>query len=411
MEATGYDRDEIEPDMDLREDLSIRSSRLPVIMDAVESHFGIKIELEDFMDVRTIQDISERIAAVIARTQPKQSPSKNGVSSPKKEERPSPEVSEEKQSIRRVVFREVPLHAGSTQLVELSPLESVAIFSTTGGTGLRKMAGDVFRRDYGVNIIPLTFIENGIGPDDEGFDVRTAEGASRAAERLGKTEALAGLVFMVDETPATKQLSMQEVSGILKGFFSSLKTFLESPAKKFVLLLHKTGETEGPGRLLAEGLLGMFLSAAQEFGSVQFRTVEINEKSELRDAIRSSLDRSQKVIETIFQDGGLLSRKGVCLPSVFDESEGLELGPQDVVVFSGGGYGITSFLARSLGPFGCKVVFLGRTVLQNDIDFRGLLSEERDSLEEAIGNLVARRNPGLSDRDRETGDLRDFQSG
>ena len=51
MEVTGYERDEIEPHMDLREDLAIRSSRLPVIMDAVESHFSIKIELEDFMDV------------------------------------------------------------------------------------------------------------------------------------------------------------------------------------------------------------------------------------------------------------------------------------------------------------------------------------------------------------------------
>ncbi|MDQ1238718.1 MAG: hypothetical protein QG577_903, partial [Thermodesulfobacteriota bacterium] len=67
MEATGYERDEIEPTMDLREDLSIRSSRLPVIMDSVESHFGIKIELEDFMDVRTIRDISDRIAMVIER--------------------------------------------------------------------------------------------------------------------------------------------------------------------------------------------------------------------------------------------------------------------------------------------------------------------------------------------------------
>ena len=67
MEATGYERDEIEPEMDLREDLSIRSSRLPVIMDALETHFGIKIELEDFMDVRTIQDISEKISDVVSR--------------------------------------------------------------------------------------------------------------------------------------------------------------------------------------------------------------------------------------------------------------------------------------------------------------------------------------------------------
>ena len=400
MEATGYERDEIEPDMDLREDLSIRSSRLPVIMDAVESHFGIKIELEDFMDVRTIKDISDRIAAVIARSQPKQSPVKSGAPSPKKEEQPSPEVSEEKQSIRRVVFREVPLQAGSTQLVELSPLESVTIFSATRGTGLRKMAGDVFRRDYGVNIVPLTFIEDGMGPEDEGFDLRTDEGASKAAERLDQTEGLAGMVFIVDEAPATKQLNMQDVSRLLKGLFSSLKTFLESPAKKFVLLLHKTDETEGPSRLLAEGLLGMFLSAAQEFGSVQFRTVRLNEKSQLRDAIRGSLDRGQKVIETIYRDGGAVSRKGVCLPSAYQESERLELGSDDVVVFSGGGYGVTSFLARSLAPSGCKVIFLGRTALEPDIDFRRLLSE-RDSLEGAIGNLVAVRNPGLTDRERE----------
>jgi len=36
MNATGYERDEIEPDMDLRTDLAIRSSRLPVIMDEVK---------------------------------------------------------------------------------------------------------------------------------------------------------------------------------------------------------------------------------------------------------------------------------------------------------------------------------------------------------------------------------------
>ncbi len=79
----------IEPDMDLREDLSIRSSRLPVIMDAVESHFRIKIELEDFMDVRTIKDISDRISEITARSKPKESPAKSAAPSPKKEEQPS----------------------------------------------------------------------------------------------------------------------------------------------------------------------------------------------------------------------------------------------------------------------------------------------------------------------------------
>ena len=67
MDATGFERDEIKPDMDLRKDLSIRSSRLPIIMDAAERQFGITIELEDFINVRTVKDIAQRISKVIAR--------------------------------------------------------------------------------------------------------------------------------------------------------------------------------------------------------------------------------------------------------------------------------------------------------------------------------------------------------
>jgi malonyl CoA-acyl carrier protein transacylase len=67
MEATGFERDEIRPDMDLRRDLSIRSSRLPLIMDAAERQFEITIEMEDFIDVRTVQDVARRLAGIIAR--------------------------------------------------------------------------------------------------------------------------------------------------------------------------------------------------------------------------------------------------------------------------------------------------------------------------------------------------------
>ena len=66
MDATGFNRDEIQPDMDLRKDLSIRSSRLPIIMDAAEQQFGITIELENFIGVRTVQDIAWKISEIIA---------------------------------------------------------------------------------------------------------------------------------------------------------------------------------------------------------------------------------------------------------------------------------------------------------------------------------------------------------
>ena len=67
MDATGFNRDEIQPDMDLRRDLSIRSSRLPIIMDAAERHFGITIELEDFINVRTVRDIAQKISEIVAK--------------------------------------------------------------------------------------------------------------------------------------------------------------------------------------------------------------------------------------------------------------------------------------------------------------------------------------------------------
>jgi acyl transferase domain-containing protein/NAD(P)H-dependent flavin oxidoreductase YrpB (nitropropane dioxygenase family)/acyl carrier protein len=65
MDATGYERDEIEPVMDLREDLSIRSSRLPVIMDRMESRFELSINFQDFSGVRTVADVAERIHQVL----------------------------------------------------------------------------------------------------------------------------------------------------------------------------------------------------------------------------------------------------------------------------------------------------------------------------------------------------------
>ena len=43
-------------------------------MDAVEAQFAIKIELEEFMDVRTIRDISNRIAAIVEKKSARKAP-------------------------------------------------------------------------------------------------------------------------------------------------------------------------------------------------------------------------------------------------------------------------------------------------------------------------------------------------
>ncbi len=98
----------------------------------------------------------------------------------------------------------------------------------------------------------------------------------------------------------------------------------------------------------------MFLSAAQEYGSVQFRTVRLDADTDLRDAIRGALDRSQKVIETVYRSGKAFTLEGSPANVVLGDHRNLQLTADDVVVLSGGAYGITPFLARAFVPFGCK---------------------------------------------------------
>ncbi len=395
MEATGYERDEIEPDMDLREDLSIRSSRLPVIMDSVESHFDIKIELEDFMDVRTIRDISDRISQVISKQTKKDAAKKAKPKAPASpSEQPEKVQEQKKQAIKRIIFREIPLEPGSTQPVELSPLDSVAVFSAKAGTGIRKKMGNVFRRDYGVNIIPAAFLEKESSEEGKGFDFRYAADAKSAQDLVEKIESLAGIAFVLENSFEQEISSLEEIPSILRGFFGLLRAFLESPTKKFAILVDRCEKPTAAARLLAEGVLAMFLSAAQEYSSVQFRTVRLDAETDLHYAVRRAMDRSQKVVETIYHQGNAFTLEGSPANLTFDEGTNLDFNSDHVVVLSGGAYGITPFLAKSFMPFGCKTVLLGRTVLGPNLDLENLVSQGVPF--EEVARKIVSEQTGLS---------------
>jgi hypothetical protein len=84
-------------------------------MDAAERQFGITIELEDFIDVRTVQDIAQRIATIIAgRKAPARSrpphrcdsgPELDGIAKP----------AEDEVSLKRLVFHQVLCRASGRQ--------------------------------------------------------------------------------------------------------------------------------------------------------------------------------------------------------------------------------------------------------------------------------------------------------
>ena len=367
MDATGFERDEIQPEMDLRRDLSIRSSRLPIIMDDAERQFGITIEMEDFIDVRTVKDIARTISTIIDRQGGLSlQPDTTAVSGPVRDEiLSSPEGEAD---LKRLVFTHAPLELAVSAPMLLSPGESVLLLSPERDDGIARGAGEILRLDHGVETFSMGFMQGNPGPGKEGHDFLTDEGSVRAAERISGLKSLAGMIITLPQDRAEKLRSMADVAQLLRGLLLPLKAFLRSPAKKFVVLIHSGEDTETYGRQLAEGMLGLFLSAAQEYPSVQFRTVEIEQDTDLRVALRGALDRGCTVVEIVHRDGRVFSSEGQLAPAVFVDPPSMKLSPGDVVVMSGGATGISAHLARSLMPFMPRLVFLGRTSLDSGID-------------------------------------------
>ena len=363
MDATGFDRDEIQPDMDLKRNLSIRSSRLPIIMDAAERYFGITIELEDFIHVRTVRDIAQRISAIVARQEGAGERPAAKVADPGAAPAGIPEPSADEAPLKRLVFNLAALEPTASMPLELSPGEAVLLLSPDQDDALAKSAGDLLHQVYGVDTFPLPFMPEHLGRGEEGHTILTAAGVTRISERISSLASLAGLVITLPQGGSKQLAGMANLSRLLTGIFQLLKAFLQSPARKFVVLIHAREDTDTHGRLLTEGLLGLFLSAAQEYPAVQFRTLEIDRDTDLLLALRAALDKGCAAVELIHREGKTFTSQGHLAPAVFGDLPSLKLNPGDVVVMSGGATGISAHLARSLVPFAPRLVFLGRTQL------------------------------------------------
>ena len=361
MDATGFDREEIQPDMDLRRDLSIRSSRLPIIMDAAERQFGVTIELEDFIAVRTVKDIALRIARITARQKAA------GLLPTARALDPGPGldgIPRDEGSIKRLVFNPAPIPPAAAVPMALGPGESVLLLSPERNDGMAEHAGNILKKDYGVDTFPMVFLEESFTSSKAGTDIRTHEGALMAVDKIAELPPLSGMVIFLGCGGQKKLKGMEDVSRLLQGFFLLVKTFVQSPTKKFVVLVHskEASETdEGFAGLAAEGMLGLFLSAALEYPSVLFRTLAIEKNTDLGVSLRGALDKGCAVVERIHREEKVVTSEGCLAPLFLKDTKNLSLAPGDVVVMSGGATGISAHLARSLMPFGPRLVFLGRT--------------------------------------------------
>ena len=97
----------------------------------------------------------------------------------------------------------------------------------------------------------MLYLPGNSGGDDEGQDIRSAEGAARAATRIAEWKALAGMVILLPQGGVESSASMGDVSRLLRGFFILLQAFLQKSGKKFVVLMHSGEDNDREARLLA----------------------------------------------------------------------------------------------------------------------------------------------------------------
>ena len=294
MDATGYERDEIEPDMDIRQDLAIRSSRLPVIMNDVEHRFGITVNVEDFVGLRTVREIATCIEGLAGR-------SASGDAAEQRNDQPSSAVpaatmpgeasaedTDQKASLKRLVFEKVALHPATGKPLALTPDQQVAVLRMHPQSALAAEVTRLLENRFGAYCLHLDCL-NGT------FDLRTAEGAQNAAQRLKEAQSLAGLVLVLEADSQSLLAGPEETAAFLSGFFGCLKCLMGSKNRVFSLSLLRGIQSHAADAAAAEGVLGMFLAAALEYPSMLFRSVALESRTDVQNALDFALDTGNPI--------------------------------------------------------------------------------------------------------------------
>ncbi len=396
MNTSGYERHEIEPDMDIRQDLAIRSSRLPVIMDEVERRFGVTVNVEDFVGLRTVREIANRIEKLVGQGSKGSSAGKplDGASlaSPReKAAEPAVEGIGQKEAIQRLVLEEAELPLRLSRPLTLEPGLEVAVLRMHPRSVLAAELSRHLKGVFGARLLLLDCLGQG---DRAAFDLRTPEGAQIAAQRLKEARSLAGLVLILEGEQKSILSGGEDIAAFLSGFFSCFKELMSSKNRAFCLLLLRGVQPHTLEAVAGEGILGMFLAAAQEYPSILFRSVALDARTDLQSALDQALDAGNPVIQRIYRGQQTFSMKASFEPLSLLEKPTLELGPENVVVISGGARGVTWHIAKALAPFRCRVFLLGRTGLDLAAAYE-TLRDTKVPAENAVRHPFQKKGPGL----------------
>ena len=118
----------------------------------------------------------------------------------------------------------------------------------------------------------------------------------------------------------------------------------------------------------------MFLDAALEYDSVLFRSVALDGDTDLEAGLKQALSLDHSLVEIRFHGQEAFTVEGQVQPLSLIDPPDFALNPGDVVVVSGGGKGITPHLAYALAPNQPRLVLLGSSEFDPEVDYDSLIA-------------------------------------
>ncbi|MDP2045119.1 MAG: SDR family NAD(P)-dependent oxidoreductase, partial [Deltaproteobacteria bacterium] len=200
------------------------------------------------------------------------------------------------------------------------------------------------------------------------IDKRPPEDAAQAAPSL------AGLVLVLDEAANAAIQDIEAIPARLAEFFGAMQQLVSSPDRKFCLLITRGGCDADPAAVVVEGVRGMFLDAALEYDSVLFRSVALDGDTDLEAGLKQALSLDHSLAEIRFHGQEAFTIEGHVQPLSLIDPPDFALNPGDVVVVSGGGKGITPHLAYALAPNQPRLVLLGSSEFDPEVDYDSLIA-------------------------------------
>ncbi|MEU9252032.1 SDR family NAD(P)-dependent oxidoreductase [Streptomyces sp. NPDC048270] len=359
---TGYPRDMLDPGLDLEADLSIDSIKRVEIIGALADRIGLPRDpggsaesaVEELSRIKTLRGIVDWVTAHSAEPEPAVAAVAAAGAAPPSRERAEPEAGPASERVAVAVA--VPVPAAAPAAVPASEPAAVPASVPVAVPVARLRVDTVPLPVPGGDPRTLRDLRIGVVQDGQGLaPALCAALRSCGAEPRTLTEAGPGFDGIVDLTALRTG-----AEPVLPQVFPGLRHALTGGTPR-LLLVTASG---APGA----GLHGFARGAALEFPGSLVRAVDVHPK-EAAEQIAAQLlaelscgaasDGPASVGYTA--EGARVTRRPVPAP-LAASGDGLPLGPDSVVLLTGGARGITARTALALArATGCHVELLGRT--------------------------------------------------